>query len=202
MISTEEAVRKSKTDTVYEMWTIQSLRTWDRLQAQGVLRTDGRRIHDRDFMRKPYRWLMSQMKERLPVYRGRYPVWAWYHPKPDLRRSAHAVSGTMNVRLKIRVPASRVLLSDFESWHLVLNNGICSWTEGEDYCVREDIARGDRDKLAALFEEKYKSWERVLDLDANLTRDEEWLGDFYAIQAVMEEVRLDEVVSAQIFKAR
>ena len=54
------------------------------------------------------------------------PIWAWYQwegsrRKPDLRASGYLPKGEPGVRLELRVADDRVLLSDFDLWHYVLN---------------------------------------------------------------------------------
>ena len=64
---------------------------------------------------------MQQMKQRLPNYRGEYPVWIWIK-KPDMRHSGHFEGGTKCVRLTLEIDPKNVLGSDFDDWHCVLNN--------------------------------------------------------------------------------
>ena len=35
--------------------------------------------------------------KKAPVFNSKYPIWAWYHPKPDLRRSGHLTRDTSGV---------------------------------------------------------------------------------------------------------
>ena len=101
------------------LWTIQDIRATNKLLQSGTLRTDGRRVSYS--FRTVYKVMMDQMTKRLPEYRGSYPIWCWYSPKPDLRNKAHLPAGTRGALIEIEVEVSRVLLSDFNSWHLILN---------------------------------------------------------------------------------
>ncbi|MBL8209865.1 MAG: DUF3841 domain-containing protein [Bryobacterales bacterium] len=167
------------------VWTIQRSGWWQLLQHRGILGGDGERTWPE--MRAPYQWMMGQMKQRISGYGGGWPIWFWHTPKPDLRRSAHLPKGTRGVRLELEIPACRALLSDFESWHCVLNNGYLALSE-------------DSDIDNPTQQQKEASWSRVFDLDA-LKASGYW-GPIDRIQGVTEYVRLDEVRSAREFLAR
>jgi hypothetical protein len=73
-----------------------------------------------------YDWMRWQMYQRVPGYSGRYPVWVWarirrYDLLSSVRHAARASSG--EVLLTLRIPRERVLLTDFDAWHYVLNGG-------------------------------------------------------------------------------
>lgn len=85
----------------------------------------------RHHFRPAYRWLMSQMKERVAGCRGLWPIWFWHSPKPDLRHSAHLPRGERGVRLELELPRDRTLLLDFETWHAVLNRWHLSQSQRE-----------------------------------------------------------------------
>ena len=109
------------------LWTMQHPAVWDLLRERGEFRADGRRAYG--WFRPAYRWMIGQMGRRLPGYpAGRYPVWAWRAPKPDMRMIAYRPQpGEELVRLTLEIPdaeaAGRVLLSGFESWAVFsLNN--------------------------------------------------------------------------------
>jgi hypothetical protein len=113
------------------------------------------------------------------------PVWAWVQyngearPRPDLRRTAHLPRGTRGVRLELVLPASCVLLSDFDLWHYVLNDGPIPVAGS---------ARG-------------KNWDKVFDLDyhdpdVTLARSKK------SIQAVFWEAPVSAVRAVDFFIAR
>lgn len=168
------------------VWTIHRMGWWHLLQKRGVLGGDGRRAGWPE-LRRSYRLIMGQMQHRVPGYRGGWPVWFWYTPKPDLRSSGHLQKGTHAVRLELEIPAARALLSDFESWHCVLNNGYLALAENTyiDNATQQQIEA---------------SWPRVFDLDA--LRESGYWGPVDRIQGVTEYVTLDEVRNAREFIAR
>ncbi|UYZ73367.1 DUF3841 domain-containing protein [Moraxella bovis] len=65
-------------------------------------------------------------------------MWAWYHahgankPKPDLRKSGHLPKGERGVRIEFTLPKERVLLSNFDGWHAVLNDW-CFALDDDEY---------------------------------------------------------------------
>lgn len=117
-----------------KLWTIQSAAAWAELQSKGVLRapfslTTGA-DPDWDNFVPAYNWMRDQMIARgiEPTVNDPdlYPIWAWsdhvvafeewalYKRRPKFWRDN-------NVLLEIDIPEERVLLSDYELWHLVLN---------------------------------------------------------------------------------
>lgn len=221
------------------LWHIVREDVWEQHQRAGVIRADGRRA-GRFFQgaRPAYRWMMGQMRRRLAGYGGRYPVWAWAAPKPDLRSTFYLSAGTRGVRLECLVPAAAVLLSDFRAWCGVLSQDYIELTEEEfddrerrehealDAAVRElpeDQQAAARFRWAGsggfaklppdLQREARTSWERVFDLEAIYASDNwyggKWTGGRYAgtrgpqmVQAVLEEIRLDQVVAVTPFVGR
>jgi hypothetical protein len=147
--------------------------------------------------------MAEQMKKRLPGCSGRFPLWAWYKPRPDLRRSGHLERGTPGVRLELLVPASRVLLSDFDAWHCVLNRWHLSLTEEEDARWESRLPKGYRpgSELPPELERELRaSWERIFDLE--LVAKSGWVAKEQWVQAVLERIELADVVGVKEFVAR
>ncbi|TLS52391.1 DUF3841 domain-containing protein [Paenibacillus antri] len=90
-----------------QLWSIQTVGTWEELKNSGVLYGKKEYIMDEDF-NEAYTWLIQQMDKRLAPrrYTDQYPVWAWfqcYHSskkRPDLRKSGHIESGKKMYCLK------------------------------------------------------------------------------------------------------
>jgi hypothetical protein len=139
------------------------------LQQRGYLNGDGRRVDRflRDMEWQPYHWMAEQMERRLPrkpANAGKFPVWAWHthggkHP-PDLRCAGLGTKGERTVMLTIQLPATQVLLSDHEEWHIVLNNGPCTDTEPEweQWNAFEKVWPAERYTAAMRI-----SWEKIFD---------------------------------------
>jgi len=143
-------------------WTNQTIESWEYAQIVGYL------VGNPDFiweeMIENYHWKMEQMKKRLPLYDGEYPIWVWPE-KPDLRRGGHFNKGTRAVCLEVEIPSRHVLLSCFDAWHCVLNDGFLALHEEE------------RDAYYAnqLIMTKEESWERIFEYE--MLRNEPWWKD-------------------------
>lgn len=149
-----------------------------------------------------------------PPHPGAFPVWAWRQwnglreSRPDLRAVGHLPKGTRGVRLALEVDPDRVLFSDFELWHFVLNGHYLAASEADDHEFdRKMAARGlerpcDIDvSHPALYREVVASWERIFDVDAPLSP----LGGSMrrrSIQACLWRVDLGQVFGVTPFVAR
>ena len=63
-------------------WTIQSIEKWEEVKNSSYLLG----VHEHiwpEFV-EPYHWMMQQMDEKIPNYKGEYPIWVW-SDRPDLR---------------------------------------------------------------------------------------------------------------------
>lgn len=127
--------------------------------------------------------------------------------RPDLRSSGHFRKGTRGVRIEFEIPDDQVLLSDFESWHYVLNYWYLARSEAEDKAFDRYIAlKGFDYFITRPLPEPYHNqlvatWLRIFDLD--------WADDYVAspreqksIQAVFWELRLDHVKNVDFFVSR
>jgi hypothetical protein len=183
------------------VWTIQRPSWWRTLQQRGLIHADGRRLC-RNF-RPAYNWMMGQMQRRISGYTGAYPVWFWYSPKPDLRHGGHLARGERGMRIELELPRSIVLLSDFETWHCVLNRWhlSLSWRESREWDRKTKGFDQYRGKLPAQLEVELQStWERVFDID--LVRRTKLWGPVDSIQGVADRVLLSEVREVREFVAR
>jgi len=183
------------------LWTIQPVGIWNLIQKEGVYRCDPDKNPDPFFFRA-YDWLAGKMEERIgPPPEGiRFPVWAWYrqngkHRKPDLRseRWCCGNSGGVYVCMEISIPPEKVVLSDFDEWHCVLNDCLISDTEEEDAAqdqfftalsVSEQIAYKDR------------NWERIFNVR---TFKNNWTSHGYWVQATFWELRKEDVRKIRFF---
>lgn len=134
-----------------------------------------------------YGWMMEQMVKRLPDFSGYYPIWAW--PKrPDLRSYGQDFSQGSHVLLTLEVPEDRVLLSDFNGWHFILNGRFLALTEMEDE---------EREKLPPTSEEIRQSWEYIFDPEKMTP----WVSTGKR-QACVDQVYLHEVVEVRPIKTK
>jgi len=53
------------------LWTVQDMAAWERLQEEGLLQGDGRRVEP--YHRHAYQWMAEQMRLRLPPPHPHFP---------------------------------------------------------------------------------------------------------------------------------
>jgi hypothetical protein len=176
-----------------------------------------------DYMDDSYQWMIEQMRKRLPQSPHSYPLWAWYQrysekkKKPDLRGWDYR--GYKGVRIEFEVDDSQVLLSDFSTWHCILNHCYVGENEEDDDAFYKEIeAIGYKSVGDLLYYDKprkwwgpcdpevreylrarvYKSWERIFDLDWYV---EKWTDPRAekSIQATLWEINLDMVRDVTFF---
>ncbi len=191
------------------LWTIQSMAAWERLQQERILRGDGRR--SQVYYRYAYQWMAEQMRLRLPPPHSKFPLWGWYRwqgirrAKPDLRASGHLTKGAPGVRIEFELPGDRVLLSNFEAWHCVLNRCFLSLSEEEEEAFAAEMERASVQQKWS-YPEPFRSrvlssWQRIFDLEAG---DPEWWGllSERSIQATFWELSLSRARRVDKFTAR
>lgn len=193
------------------LWTIQKVDAWKKLQQRCVL--SGERQYVEPFFLNAYQWLVEQMEIRVGPQpeSDAFPIWAWYQwegqkKKPDLRSSGYLPKGEWGVSIEFEVCEKRVLLSDFDLWHYVLNY----------WYLPLSLADGDRfeaelaEKGLSFYASKplpdinyhrqiVESWHRIFDLG---WYEEEISAQPKSIQATLWELRLDDVRAIRTFKAR
>lgn len=193
------------------LWTIQAVDAWKKFQQSGVL--SGKRQYVDPYFLDAYQWLVEQMKTRIGPQpeSDAFPIWAWYQwegrkKKPDLRSGGYLPKGEWGVSIEFEVCDKRVLLSDFDLWHYVLNY----------WYLPRSLAEGDRfeaelaERGLSFYASKplpdinyhrqiVESWQRIFDLDWH---EEEITARPKSIQATLWELRLDDVRAIRTFKAR
>lgn len=201
------------------LWTIQDEEAYQILEQTGVLHADGNHLLD-DSFRRAYDWLVHEMRLRIgePPEGACYPIWAWYQwegkrKRCDLRCGGYARRGTPLVQLTIDVDDDKVLLSDLDDWHYVLNFWYYSLTEEENNNFEaayesEGFVFQDMDDpdVSDPRIEKYRqqivaSWQHIFDL---------WKENSYCsypvdqktIQATFWELRKEQIVKVEHFHAK
>jgi hypothetical protein len=198
------------------LWTIQSVAAWSRLQKDGVLRADGRRIRRR--YRWAYEWLARQMSERIGCRPSEktLPLWAWSQwngakcRKPDLRSSGYLPPGDRGVRIEFEISDRLVLLSDFDLWHYALNCWYLPESQQDDEEFKSELSRRGMSfykekplRDAELHKRIPESWIRIFDMDwADTDQSIARPRAKKSIQASFRELRAEQVRHAQLFTAR
>lgn len=186
------------------LWTIQPLEIWRMIRETGVYRCDPAQssMQESEFTEQ-YDWLIRQMKKRIgpPPEGVIYPVWAWYkqngkRKKPDLRgqRWRYGAGDEDHACIEFEIADDRVLLSDFDSWHTILNNCLFSDSEA-DADEKDAYYNALPAEEQKIFQEK--NWEQVFDItpfENDRTRRGDW------VQATIWELRKDMVRDVRFFK--
>ena len=185
------------------LWTMQPLNVYEMIQRTGVYRCDpARSSMIRMEFTEQYDWLAEKMSERIgPPPKGvKYPVWAWYvqnskRHKPDLRseRWGYGPGGTAYTCLEVDIPDDQVLLSDFDMWHVPLNNGLISDSEEED-AAQEVYYNSLSEEQKKAYRDK--NWERIFDVTPF---ENDWIrrGDW--VQATFWELKKEQIRDVQYF---
>lgn len=177
------------------LWTFQPEVVYQKLLSDGVFRCDPKRSENiREFQfYKAYDWLVSEMKKRIgnPPDGVKYPVWAWHtvdwkHKKPDLRLREFWYSKPM-VCIEIEISEQNVLLSNEDSWHIVLNDAYLSETEA-DWNAFDHLPE-ERKSIV-----KVESWNQIFDIEPY---ESDWFCKGRYIQATFWELRKDRIVSVR-----
>lgn len=178
-------------------WTTQYQEVWDRAEASGALKADGRRI--RPYIRPAYRWMMQQMKERIPGYSGRFPIWAYPDTyKPDLRGLVFPDTGIKGVRVGFTANPDNVLPTKYRMWEDIMGGNYCAITRDEFETDREIGVSGwsnsaeDVDRVAEI----RASWDRVFDLSLIPYGSTERTN---RVQIVIEQIHLGKIVEVTPF---
>ncbi len=181
--------------------TVQSAEAYVELEATGRLTADPARAH----YAEPYAWMHQQMNRRLPT-KGHGAIWFWAKMRrDDLISTVRHSPG--EVLLTCRIPRERVLVSQFDDWHHVLNGSpnvlLLPGESIDDYGARYDrivddlwaraeaagvASRNVWDWPEALRAEVMDTWETIFD-PANYCRTHYW-------QATLHELRASDVVEA------
>lgn len=186
------------------LWTMQPIEVWNIVQETGVFRCDPAlcSMPEPVFAEK-YEWLIRHMEERIgPRPEGvTYPIWAWHtqnrkHEKPDLRRERwdYGTGNEQYVCIEIEVPDNQVLLSDFDDWCIILNNGLLTASQ-EEYDRLDAYCDGLKPADQIAF--KHANWVRVFDVSP-VANSWEQRGEW--VQANFWELQKDMIRSVRFFK--
>jgi Domain of unknown function (DUF3841) len=195
------------------LWTIQTPDAVTQLERTGVLRCSPQYVDEH--CRAPYGWMCEQMRGRIPDGPPEaWPVWAWYQwegqarAMPDLRATGHLPKGSSGVRLELEVDPGKVLLSDFELWHYVLNYWYLPTSVSEGARFERELESKDLSffKSSPLPDSEshgriVASWGKIFDLDWS-QHDIADPMDRKSIQACMWRIDAGMVRKKREFKAR
>ena len=183
------------------LWTIQPVEVYELIQETGVYHCNFTKSMLND-CQEQYDWLAQEMKRRIgnPPEGVSYPVWAWYmwegeRKKPDLRRErwGNGWKGERFACMEIDIPEAEVILSDFDSWSIILLHGLLSDSEEEDNRLEQEY-----ENLSEEFRQEYReaNWERAFELSYV---DNDWVHRGDSIQATFWELRKEHIRKVRFF---
>jgi hypothetical protein len=191
------------------IWTIQTAAAWDYLNEHGRLQAT--RQHQSGDWPEAYEWMHDQLTERVgaPPHPDAAPLWGWYQwaseaqKRPDLRAVRHYWKPLgQYVLIECELPDAAVMLSDFDAWHIILNNQYVSISDEDEETYLAARRQYDLQPSEGLAEHLrtafYRSWERIIDMDALAEPD--WHAmEKKSIQACFWKLDLDQVKSYRLF---
>lgn len=153
-----------------KLWTFQPQEVIDIVEKTGEFIADPNKselVTEFDFG-DAYNWLNGRMKKFINDENSnndiKIPVWAWYkynykNIKPD--RRIKLFNNYKNDRLlELDIDDSRVLLSDYNEWHSVLNN--------YPVLTMDEFEKSENDEILENFymKDSFKipSWDRIFDV--------------------------------------
>ncbi|GFZ27372.1 DUF3841 domain-containing protein [Lactobacillus corticis] len=178
------------------IWTIQPYEVYQEILDQGIFYCNPELSTNLkyDGFSKAYNWMIQQMINKIgPSKRpNAYPIWAWYrshdykHQRPDFR---WALDYPDEVCIELEIPENQVLLSDFESWHFVLNNWFYSDATSEKEWNHQDkwFESLPKDQQRQV---KENSWQRIFDITP---RYGEWDKNGDSVQACFWSLRKEQI---------
>lgn len=153
------------------VWTIQPYEVYQKILNEGYFYCDPKRSrllkNGAEFLRA-YQWMIQQMVDKIgPAKRKNcYPIWAWYrsrdykHQRPDFRLAKNYPD---EVCIELEISENSILLSDFESWHFVLNDWFNADVKSEAEMEQQDnwfksLPEQEQQQV------KESSWQRIFDI--------------------------------------
>lgn len=184
-----------------KLWTIQPYNVYEVIKSTGIYRCKpslSSLLEMEEFV-NAYEWLSKEMKKRIgnPPSDVKFPVWAWYkidgkNHRPDMRTCDMRVF-EKSVLMEIEIPDNQVLLSDFDLWHIVLNDMIFYKADfipnisDEEWNLETDKEDAYYNSLSAKEKTVYKenSWKKVIYTNTDM------LSDF--VQATFWELKKEQI---------
>jgi Domain of unknown function (DUF3841) len=116
------AARRQAAIRQISLFTIQSREVLEAIAETGVYRPDpARQYKEGGAFRFGYDWMRGEMEKRIGAPTGSGIVWVWQRPRPSAGWVHwYLPPGTDGVYLQLRVPRSRVLLSDYDAWEIAV----------------------------------------------------------------------------------
>lgn len=185
------------------VWSCQPEEALGTLLETGSYRTDPEKACLEEPFKRAYRWLVREMEKRIGERPDgvTYPIWAFAvcegkRQAPDL--DGFAASGTKMVLMELEVPDKELVLSDFDTWHYVLNDWYYFRCRSREEWDRKDK---EFDALPPQVQRQKKtaSWQAVFDTE--LRDNGEYDINGFQVQATFWEIKKEQLIKATPFIA-
>lgn len=177
------------------LWSIQPIKVYEQIQKNGRYLVDSRLSDNFKDFKDSYSWLKEQMSIKgIKNKNNNEIIWAWHtyngkHEMSDMKDIRNMFSGDNEVILEIDIPDEEVVLSDYNTWHFVLNN---SWID--DSTCEEEWEKNRSWYESLSFEErehlKKESWQKVFDVEPFIS---EWVIKGMYVQASFFELKSENI---------
>lgn len=187
------------------LWTIQPVEVVNILERDGIFTCNPKKSEYYNDFHDSYLWIAAEMDKRnIPHPNGlKLPLWAWHtrdwkHKKPDLRTTGLGTPGKSYVCIEFEIDDKKALLSDYNSWHYVLNH---IWFDGsyseDDWNKKQEWfnSLNPKEKENAII----KSWQNIFDV---VKRKNDWFTNGRYVQVTFWELRKDMITNIRYFKAK
>jgi hypothetical protein len=148
--------------------------------------------------------MAQKMKEKIgpPPEGVTFPIWFWYkrdghNKKPDLRkRREFGPKGAEMCLFEVEIPDEKVLLSDFMSWHSVLN-GFHTYSTAKTEEAFDELDSWLQSLPAEVAQKEIeKSWDSIFDIEPFKN---EFCEQGYWVQGTAWELKKEYVKTARLF---
>lgn len=170
------------------IYTIQSRQVLDRLITNKKYTCDAEKSHYKNDFDTEYKWMAAQMDNHAVPHPDNliYPIWGWYRINghaPTLNDLKNFMSKD-DIILKINIPENKILLSDYDAWHYVLNN---MWYDNSTSEYEFDLMHTYFDTLPRFKQKKLKeeSWLKIFNITKIKT---DWFKNGYYVQGTFWEI--------------
>lgn len=176
------------------IYTIQPKQILNKLIADKKYTCDAHKSHYKNDFNKEYRWMALQMDNKsIPHPKNLiYPIWGWYRMngcEPTLKELKEFTSNN-DIILKLNIPTDKILLSDYDAWHYVLND---IWYDDSTTEYEFNLMHEYFDALPYSKQNKLKkeSWLKIFDITKTNT---DWSKTGYYVQGTFWEITDDMLI--------
>lgn len=160
-----------------KVWTFQPKAVYEEIMLNGSYSCDitkSRLYSEGNEFKRAYDWLREKMEEKIEAPQASsYPVWVWYkwksrNVKPDLRCAEFKYRSEDEFLIELDIPDKDVLLSDFDDWGTILNDGIISEDEKELDWFYDEASDAEREAF------QRDNWNKVFSSDGEFVQGCIW----------------------------